>query len=211
MQNAPTMRSRPLANQIPCRDHEGTAASSAEAALVGRLQTRDPCAFAELYDRYGAMVYRLALRIVRDPAAAEDLTQEAFLCIWNRIATFDCARGALFTWIVTIARSRAIDYIRSRDYRAAQNCTPLASDFPPCAPSPLAEFERIERLRLLEGPWKTLERHQRYALLLAYYSGLSQSEIARKLNRPLGTIKTWIRQGLLCLRVAMAESYTLMQ
>lgn len=177
------------------------ACATQEANLVSRLKARDPLALAELYDQYGTCVYRVALALVKDTATAENLTQEAFLQIWNRIGAFDAARGNLAAWVRVVVRSRAIDYIRSPEFRMARRATPLeyaerCAD-PSAAQSRLAQMERV---RLLQGPWSRLRPCDRRALRLAYYVGLSQSEIAERLNRPLGTVKSWMRRGLQSLR-----------
>ena len=183
---------------------------SQEASLGSRLQAREPAALAELYDQFGTFVYRVALGRVRDAATAENLTQETFLYIWNRIGAFDAARGSLANWVGMVARSRTIDYLRSLECRMARSTAPLEDaarcvDSSPAHPS----MAQVERVRLLEGPWKNLKPCQRQALRLAYYVGLSQSEIAQRLNRPLGTIKAWTRQGLHSLRAALEGSHAL--
>lgn len=174
--------------------------STTAAALVRRLQARDPQALAELYDQCGTYVYRVAWSLVRDVTTAEHLTQETFLYVWNRIQTFDGTRGSLVTWTGMIVRSRTIDYLRSVDGRMARSTAPL-EDAGRCAdPFQDRGFQQVERIRMLEGPWKRLRACDRRVLRLAYYSGLSQSEIAEHLNQPLGTVKTWIRRGLQALR-----------
>ena len=172
----------------------------AEIALADRLRRRDPAALAELYDRYGRLVYQIALRHVRNQAAAEDLTQETFLALWRRGSDFDPSRGALGGWVAMVARSRVIDYVRSVEFRIA-SCSSAWED----AGTQL-EFrgaDEIDRIRMLAGPWRQLKQHERQALRLAHWLGLSQTEIARRLNRPLGTIKTWMRNGHQSLRAAL--------
>lgn len=173
-------------------------------SLVARLQKHDPAALAELYDRFGTYVYRVAWSIVRDTSTAENLTQETFLYLWNRIAAYDPSRASLVRWIGLVARSRALDYVRSAEFRMARLTGPLdeaAADGPRFAIR--SGLEQAERVRLLSGPWKQLKQGERQTLRLAYYSGLSQSEIAQRLNRPLGTVKTWMRSGLQSLRAAL--------
>jgi len=177
---------------------------STTQTLVARLQERDPAALAEMYDRFGIYVYRIAWSIVRDPSTAENLTQETFLYLWNRIAAYDPSRASLVRWIGLVARSRALDYVRSAEFRMARLTGPLdeaAGDGPPFATR--GGLEQAERIRLLSGPWRQLKHGERQTLRLAYYSGLSQSEIAERLNRPLGTVKTWMRSGLQSLRAAL--------
>ena len=174
---------------------------SHEAYPVRRLRERDPLAFRELHDEYRNLVYRTTLRIVGNAAAAEDLTQEVFLSIWLRIGAFDVTRGALPTWISIMARSRAIDYVRSRNCRGAERHAPFeeaARSLPSSAA--FSTSRQVEHKCLLQGPWSRLRQHERHTLRLAFYSGMSQSEIARQLKRPLGTVKSWMRQGLQSLR-----------
>ncbi|HXB74951.1 MAG TPA: sigma-70 family RNA polymerase sigma factor [Candidatus Acidoferrales bacterium] len=185
----------------------GACAATGQTAvsLVSRLQARDGLALGELYDQFGTCVYRVVLGLVRDAATAENLTQETFLYIWNRIGGFDAARGSLAAWVGLVARSRAIDYLRSVECRMARSAAPLgdAEHYAQRYPQPAAAhggLTQVERVRLLQGPWMRLQRCERQALRLAYYWGLSQPEIAERLNRPLGTIKTWMRRGLQSLR-----------
>jgi RNA polymerase sigma-70 factor (ECF subfamily) len=175
--------------------------SDAEATLVRRLRERDQLALGELYDQYGRLVYGLGIRILRDASAAEDLTQETFLYIWNRIESFDATRGSLMRWITLVARSRILDYVRSSEFRAARKCAPLeAAEQRPDRFAVPDATSHSERVQVLKEPWKKLKQHQREVLRLAFYSGLSHPEIARQLNRPLGTIKTWIRSALQSMR-----------
>jgi len=167
-------------------------------ALADRLRTRDPQALAELYDRYGRLVYTVAFAVIPDSAVAEDLTQETFLYVWNRIASYDPARGTLAHWIALVARSRAIDHLRSREFRVSRQSAPLDEAYTSAAPHD--HQEQRDLIHLLQQPWNRLKAHQRRALHLAYYMGLSQPEIAARLNRPLGTIKTWMRTGLQSMR-----------
>ena len=171
--------------------------------LAARLRGRDPLALAELYDRFGTYVYRVAFGIVRDAGTAENLTQETFLYLWNRAAAYDASRASLARWIGLVARSRALDHVRSAEYRMGRLTGPLDQEADPPPPAIPHSLEQTERIRLLSGPWKRLKPGERQALRLAYYSGLSQSEIAERLNRPLGTVKTWMRSGLQSLRSAL--------
>ncbi|SPE36075.1 RNA polymerase sigma factor [Candidatus Sulfopaludibacter sp. SbA3] len=175
-----------------------------EASLVSRLRGRDPLALADLYDQFGTYVFRVAYCLVRDADAAENLTQETFLYLWNRIAAFDSGRGTLTAWVGLVARSRALDYVRSAEFRMARRTAPLEDARPLANPSSVeCRMAQVERIRLLEGPWQRLKQCERQTLRLAYYSGLSQPEIAERLNRPLGTIKTWMRSGLRSLRAEL--------
>jgi RNA polymerase sigma-70 factor (ECF subfamily) len=186
----------------------GGATGQTAISLVNRLQARDRLALGELYDQFGTCVYRVVLGLVRDAATAENLTQETFLYIWNRIGGFDAARGSLAGWAGLVARSRAIDYLRSVECRMARSAAPLEdaerSALRYVQPAPARGcLTQVERIRLLQRPWMRLQRCERQALRLAYYWGLSQPEIAERINRPLGTIKTWMRKGLQSLRAGL--------
>jgi RNA polymerase sigma-70 factor (ECF subfamily) len=172
--------------------------------LVARLQRRDPEALAEIYKRYGKLVYSVILRIVRDSAIAEDLTQETFLRAWNRIRGFNGERGRLGPWILAIARNRAIDYLRSVDGRLSTSSVELnASEQPGLFVDMEDEVINSDRGRRLREAFEKLNANQRMVIELAYFEGLSQSEMAVKLNQPLGTVKTWTRSALQILRDAI--------
>ncbi len=178
-----------------------------EAELVHRLKSREPQAMADFYDRYGRMTYALIFRMVRNTAAAEDLVQETFLRIWNRIQAFDAEKGALGPWVLTVARNRAIDYIRSVDGRMAQNTFELERMEQPAV---FRGFDddllNMDRVRMLKAAFEKLTPNQRVALELAYYEGLSQTEMAERMQQPLGTVKTWVRTALKVLKEQLGEA-----
>ncbi len=178
-----------------------------EAELVQRLKSREPQAMADFYDRYGRMTYALIFRMVRNTAAAEDLVQETFLRIWNRIQAFDAEKGALGPWVLTVARNRAIDYIRSVDGRMAQNTFELEKMEQPAV---FRGFDddllNVDRVRMLKAAFEKLKPNQRVALELAYYEGLSQTEMAERMQQPLGTVKTWVRTALKALKEQLGEA-----
>lgn len=174
-------------------------AAREEIDLVRRLQIRDPAAFEELYERFGPAVYRLAWRYVRDTAAAEDLAQEAFLAVWLRIGRFDSASGSLAAWIHVVVRNRAIDYLRSAQWRLSRDSTPLDPGERDAQTDPAVPSSDWD----LRGPWMKLTDQQRKTLWLAHWAGCSQSEIAARLDRPLGTIKSWTRSAHRILRAAL--------
>jgi RNA polymerase sigma-70 factor (ECF subfamily) len=178
-----------------------------EADLIRRLQARDPNAMADLYDRFGRLTYALIFRIVRNAAAAEDLVQETFLRVWNRVQAFDREKGALGPWILAVARNRSIDYLRSVDGRMAQNVFELERME---QPSQFADFEseimNLDRVRILKEAFEKLTPNQRIVLELAYYEGLSQTEMAARMKQPLGTVKTWVRTALKTLREQIGEA-----
>jgi len=178
-----------------------------ESELVRRLKSRDPQAMADFYDRYGRMTYSLIYRMVRNTAAAEDLLQETFLRIWNRVQAFDPDKGALGPWVLTVARNRAIDYIRSVDGRMAQSVFEIEKlEHPAMFRDFENEIMNLDRVKLLREAFEKLTPNQRVALELAYYEGLSQTEMAERMKQPLGTVKTWVRSALKVLRQQLGEA-----
>ena len=177
-----------------------------EPELARRLKRRDPNAMADLYDRYGRIAYTLIYRIVHDGGVAEDLFQETFLRVWNRIQVFDGERGALGAWVLAVARNRAIDYLRSVDGRMSKSAFEIEKME---QPGLFADFERdvmnLDRIRVLKSAFERLTPNQRLVLELAYYEGLSQTEMAERLKQPLGTVKTWVRTALKMLRDELGE------
>lgn len=175
--------------------------------LARRLKNRDPQAMAELYDRYGRITFALIFRIVRNEAVAEDLVQETFLRVWNRVHAFDHEKGALGPWVLAVARNRAIDYLRSVDGRMAQSAFELEKLEQPALFVDLENsILNIDRVRALRGAFEKLTPNQRLVLELAYYEGLSQTEMAARLKQPLGTVKTWVRTALQLLRDELGEA-----
>ena len=164
------------------------------AAALGR---REESALTELYDRYGRTVYALTLRILGDPGMAEEISLDAFWQVWQQIDRFNAERGSLPSWLFTIARSRAIDRLRSR-VAAKRTPNDLGGGHRSEAPDEAVELE--ERRRLVRGAMAKLSSEQRSALELAYFEGLSHAEISGRLNQPLGTVKTRIRQAMIILR-----------
>lgn len=164
-----------------------------------RLRAGDRGALEELYDRHTPMLYAVALRIVRRPADAEDVVQETWVQAWKNAATWEASRGSVAAWLLTIARSRAIDRFRSLASRTnAESAVETPAEAPADEPGTLAASRQIgARVRQALG---VLPERERRALELAYFGGLSQSEIAQQLGAPLGTVKSWCRQGLLRLR-----------
>ena len=152
---------------------------------------------AELYDRYSPVVYAVALRVLGDTMAAEDVLQEVFLQLWRNPGAFDAARGSLGAWLAVISRNRAIDALRKRKPE-----TDIEDVFVSVAPDLASEADRSRAAEKVRGLLGAMPQSQRSALEMAYFQGLSHSEIASKTGEPLGTIKTRIRAGLITLRKA---------
>ncbi len=173
-----------------------------DEALVALVARADEDALAELYDRFGRVAYGLALRIVRDPALAEDAVQEGFLTVWRSSTRFVAERAKASTWILTLIHRRAVDLVRREEPRRAE-----ALDVAPQESGQDTEEEawlRLRRTRVQEA-LKRLPDKQREALELAYYGGFTQSELADRLGEPLGTIKSRMFSGLASLREQLAE------
>ncbi len=173
--------------------------------VVTALQQGDTRALGIVYDRYGATVYRLALRMLTTPAEAEDLTQEVFLAFWRGVAKYDPNRGTLLVFLLTITRSRALN--RLQQQTSQQNLQQKFGAYLPKAHSnPGMESATLNELSERMGAaLEQLPIAQKQVLEMGYYQGKSQSEIAQELIVPLGTIKTRSRQGLLKLRQLLKD------
>ena len=176
--------------------------------LVLRLRRRDPQALADLYDRYGRLVFSLILRVVRDTGIAEDLVQETFLRVWNRIQGFEAGKGSIGPWLLAVARNRAIDYLRSAGGRERNSVEFEETDHP----SRFTDMEQgiltSDRARRVKAAVEKLSATQRQVIELAYFEGLTQTEMAERMGQPLGTVKTWVRSALKNLRdqISTAEA-----
>ena len=169
-----------------------------------RIQEGDSNALAELYDRYTPLLYSVALQILRCPADAEDAIQETWLQAWKRSMTYDPRRGTVAAWLLTVARTRALDRYRGKASRGRAESRPDLDPRPaPGDPAALAAHTDLSK-RVREA-LDQLQPQQRRVLEIAYFRGLSQSEIAEELGAPLGTVKSWTRQGLLRLREMLPQ------
>jgi RNA polymerase sigma-70 factor (ECF subfamily) len=171
----------------------------AEAALIERIRAGDESAMTDLYDRYSGVVYGVALRVLGDATAAEDVLQEVFLQLWRNPQAFDAERGALAPWLAVIARNRAIDVVRKRPMEQDIEELPISTGLS-------LEDEAAERMAIgkVRAVLAQLPQDQRKALDMAFFEGMTHTEIAAKTGEPLGTIKTRIRSGLMALRKAFA-------
>jgi RNA polymerase sigma-70 factor (ECF subfamily) len=175
--------------------------------LAIRLQRRDPEAMGDLYDRFGRVAYSVILAIVRDAAIAEDLVQETFLRVWNRVHAFEAGRGALGPWLLAIARNRAIDHLRSVSARMDRNSCELdVREHPSLFVDMEREVLNTDHARLIGKAISNLSANQQKVIEMAYYEGLSQTEMAERMGEPLGTVKTWVRAALKNLREALGQA-----
>jgi RNA polymerase sigma-70 factor (ECF subfamily) len=177
------------------------------AGLMQRIQARDQQAFGALYDRLAPMLNAVLCRVLGDRQEAEEVLGETFWQVWNSAASYDPLRGPVEGWVISIGRNRALDRLRVRK-RYAMHTAQYTAEGRLRAESPTAIPEdmvlRGERVRAVADALETLPKEQRLPIELAYYEGLSQTEIADRLAQPLGTIKTRVRLGLLRLRHALA-------
>ena len=186
---------------------------AADGELVARAAAGDERAIGQLYDRYGAVLFAVAYRIAGQRAGAEEGVLEAFAQAWREAPRFEAGRGSVAGWLTTIARSRALDLVRARSRRdrltaaaAADRpgTSPAMGDF---RPDPAGALDNDERRRQVRQALETLSAPQREAIELAYFEGLSQSEIAERLQEPLGTVKTRVRLGMQKLRECLRPFY----
>jgi len=183
---------------------EPQAEPESDVELLHAVARGDEEALARLYDQYRVILFSVLVRILKSREEAEDVLQEVFLQVWRRAKDFDQSRGKPFTWLVTLARSRAIDRIRQLGARqrladsAAQNTPDVVSDA-------VSDTLHSEQREIVAGALAALPDEQRRTLNLAYFDGLTQSEIAEQLGTPLGTVKTRMRSGMIKLRELLGE------
>jgi len=165
------------------------------------LARRNPQALERLYDRYARTVYSLVLRITRQPATAEEIVQEIFLQLWRNSRAYQSSRGPVEPWLLTLARNRALDSVRTKAEKQRRQ-EETGVEFPVSASGTNPEFrmDQQRRAEAVRNLISTLPAAQRRAIEMAYFEEMTQSEIAQRLGEPLGTVKTWIRNGLLRLR-----------
>jgi RNA polymerase sigma-70 factor (ECF subfamily) len=167
--------------------------------LVARIRAGDQQAMSELYDRYGKVVYAVALRVLQDAGGAEDVLQDVFLQLWRNPDAFDASRGSLAAWLAVISRHRSIDRLRKRRPETDIEDCVIAG-----GPDLRDEAEHKLMIEKVRGVLAEMSPDQRNVLELAFFQGLTHTEIAEKTGEPLGTIKTRIRSGLQQLRARFA-------
>jgi RNA polymerase sigma-70 factor (ECF subfamily) len=175
-----------------------------DEGLLSLIASSDEEALAELYDRFGGVAYGVALRILRDEALAQDAVQEAFLAVWRTADRFLAERARASTWVLTIVHRRAVDLVRREDRRRGE---PLESAPEPAAAETVEETAELGfQRRVVQEALRRLPPEQRQALELGYYGGLTQSELAERLDAPIGTIKSRMFTGLARLRELLAQA-----
>ncbi|HEX4756494.1 MAG TPA: sigma-70 family RNA polymerase sigma factor [Terracidiphilus sp.] len=181
-------------------DHSAAAGASpaGDAQLLGRVRGGDQQAMTEIFDRYGRLVYSVALRVLQDPGNAEDVMQDVFFKVWREPHTFLEGRGPLGAWLAVVARNRAIDSLRRRKPTDAVDDVVLVSKT-----NLASDIERNSMIEKVRAVLNGLPLEQRAPMELAYFEGLSHTEIATRTGDPLGTVKTRIRSALTSLRKAL--------
>jgi RNA polymerase sigma-70 factor (ECF subfamily) len=177
----------------------------ADQAALERIAGGDHNALAELYDRHARAIYSLALRILKNQADAEDIVQEVLSQAWRQASRYDAARGNVAAWLLTLARSRAIDRLRARRARPDRDAEPAPADIADRTVSVDLQLLSAEQVARVRAALDALPLLQRLAIELAYYEGLTHTEIAERLEQPLGTVKTRIRLAMMKLRESLAD------
>jgi len=173
-------------------------------ALVTRVARGDSAAFESLYDELGASVFGVARRVVRDPSRAEDVAQEVFLEVWRKAPSFNDARGSAKTWIMTIAHRRAVDAVRRNESQKKYDGRAVPDEVQ--HDEPVERVIKEEEHSAVRGCLETLTELQMESVRLAYFNGYTYSEVATLLDKPLPTIKTRMRDGLIRLRDCLEAS-----
>ncbi|MGH9512557.1 MAG: sigma-70 family RNA polymerase sigma factor [Terriglobales bacterium] len=174
---------------------EVRVASTNDEQLMAAVRSGDESAMGALYDRYSGVVYSVALRVLGDTGKAEDILQEIFMQLWRKPSLFDSQRGSIGPWLAVIARNRAIDALRKR--RPEDDIADVVVSVTPDMAGDAGRHQAMDRVR---GALASMPAEQRTTLEMAYFEGLTHTEIAARTGEPLGTVKTRIRSGLLALR-----------
>ena len=194
-----------LAALLPKQNGE----AALDASLVQQLLQSDMRAFEQIYDRHSRLVYGLVYRIVQQAGTAEEVVQDVFLQLWRNAAQYDASRGPFLPWLLTMARHRALDTLRLKSERQRRR-EDQTEEMPGVCAAPQFEKQLDEKRRAVQVRelMTSLQPQQKRAIELAYFEGLSHTEIAATLKEPLGTVKSWIRNGLMRLREGLQEKTT---
>jgi len=171
--------------------------------LLQRTAQSDRAAFAELYRRTAPKLFGVCLRLLRDRDDAEEVLQEIYVTVWRRAVSFDASRASAVAWLVALSRNKAIDRLRQR--RRAVLVSEDLDDIVDTASTPVAEPDKTEDYRRLQRCLEALDPQQQRSLRAAFFSGATYSELATRWNIPLGTMKSWIRRGLIQLRKCLEQ------
>ena len=184
----------------PTASLEQDAARKQLVAALARIAGGDRGALQLLYRDTSAKLFAVCVRILRDEGEAEDVLQDVYTAVWQRAGTFDPARASPITWLVAIARNRSIDRLRSGAMAARTRTMEEADDVSDNAPNALAQIESLQEERRLTDCLGELEPRHAVAIRFAFLDGMTYDELARRMDVPLGTMKSWIRRSLLRLR-----------
>ena len=175
------------------------------AELLIRCSKQDQIAFKQLYQQTSPKLYSQALRLMQKPQLAEDVLQESFIKIWQKADTYNSKKGKAFTWMANVTRNKAIDKLRSLKLRPKEVDFPYEGlDFTSTDLEPDRQEDLSQEIQQLRECLKRLPPSQRECILLSYYYGYTHPELSEKLNKPIGTVKAWIRRGVETLRPCLS-------
>jgi len=175
------------------------------AGLLSQCALKNQRAFRDLYQLSSSKLYGVALRILRRQDWAEEVLQECYVNIWNHAGDYAVAKSAPLTWMTSIVRNRCLDWLRRPSLETIDEDGKLIENAMSDTPDPLAELERRADASAIARCLQALEARQRQAIALAFYDGLSHSELASHMRQPLGTVKTWVRRGLIRLKACLEQ------
>ncbi len=187
------------------REAEARNSSERLGQLLSRCSLGDQAAFAELYEATSAKLFGISLRILRREAWAEEALQEAYVKIWRHAESYNPGRGRPMTWMINVVRNQSLDLLRRADYRVAEDEWTAEKDRRTSADNPATQAETSQEMQQVLGCLGNLGEEQRDCILLSYHQGLTPTEVADRMKRPVGTVKTWIRRGLIKLRECLEQ------
>lgn len=173
--------------------------------LLSRCSLGDQSAFADLYDATSAKLFGIAFRILKREAWAEEALQEAYMKIWRYADSYNPGRGRPMTWMINVVRNQSLDLLRKADYRAAEEEWSPEKDQRMSGENPAAQAETSQEMQRVLGCLSGLTEEQRDCILLSYHQGYTPTEVANRIGRPVGTVKTWIRRGLIKVRECLDQ------